>query len=128
MKKLNALLISIFVCLVCILPIQTIFAEDVPLKSNNDPNATTNPRPARAPGRIAVFATLNETELSVIFNNSVGIAEITIVDENGGIVYQEGIDTAVNSELLVETDGWNSETYKLKVEYGSIKLVGKFEL
>ena len=114
--------------LVCFLPVQSVLADDVPLKSDNDPNATTNPRTPRAPIRIAVWASVVETELSVNFLYPVGVAQVTILDESGYIVYQDVVDTNISSDLLVDVDGWDSGIYTLKVAYGSIKLKGTFEL
>ena len=128
MKKLNSLLVSFLMLLVCFLPVQSVLADDVPLKRDDDPNSTTYPRPQRAPIRIAVWASVVETELSVNFLNPVGVAQVTILDESGYIVYQDVVDTNISSELLVEVDGWDSGIYTLKVAYGSIKLKGTFEL
>jgi hypothetical protein len=128
MKKLNSLLVSFLMLLVCFLPVQSVLADDVPLKSDNDPNATTNPRTPRAPIRIAVWASVVETELSVNFLYPVGVAQVTILDESGYIVYQDVVDTNISSDLLVDVDGWDSGIYTLKVAYGSIKLKGTFEL
>jgi hypothetical protein len=129
MKKLNSLLFSFLLLLVCFLPVQSVSAaDDVPLKKDDDPNATTYPRTPRAPVRIAVWASVVETELSVNFLYAIGVAQVTIVDQNASVVYQNVVDTNFSSDLLVALDGWDSGIYTLKVAYGSIKLKGTFGL
>ncbi len=113
---------------VCMLSVQSIYANDVPLKSDNDPNKIQSPRPSRAPQQVAVRVSLNDYEMFVNFNSAVGVAKIIVEDLSGGIVYQDVIDTNFESQFILDTYGWDSGIYKLKISYGSISLKGNFEL
>jgi hypothetical protein len=128
MKKLNSMPIGIFMLFVCVLSVQSIIANDVPLKSDNNPNTIQTPRPSRAPQQVAVRVSLNDYEMSVNFNTAVGVAQIYIEDVNGGIVYQDAIDTNANSQYIFDTYGWDAGVYTLRIIYGSIALKGYFEL
>ena len=132
MKKFNSFLFSIFMMLVCILPFQTASAVDVPLKSGSDP-VTTFPR-AMARLSVAKVSALNVsvalegTELIVDFSSSVGVAQITVEDQNGGVVYQDVINTDSTLESVIETSGWDGGNYTVHIAYSSKKLVGTFQL
>ena len=130
---------------VSILPFQNVFAVDVPLKPGT-------PGPGDVPGTssivqsyslkttslktsslkttsiIPVTASLNGTELSLYFGSPVGVAQITIEDQNGSIVYQDAIDTNSTAELLIATDGWASGNYTVNIAYGKTSLSGTFLL
>jgi len=136
MKKINSSFCSIFVLLFCVFSLQSVNAgNDVPLKSDNDPVAGTNPRPSIL-SRTTSFATvinalsvnLNETELVVNFNRSVNIAHIYVEDQNGSVVYQDVVNTNESLESVIETSGWDSGNYTIHISYGSTKLSGTFQL
>ena len=127
MKKLNLSLFIAGMTLLSIIPFQTASASYVLLKKD-DPNTSTEPMTTRAPIRLPLIVSQNETDLSLNFNYSVGIVQITIEDELGGIMYQEVLDTNTNTSLLIETADWDGGNYKLKVSYGSINLSGSFSL
>lgn len=127
MKKLNSMPIGIFMLFVCVLSVQSIIANDVPLKADRD-KAINPPRPSRAPRQVAVRVSLNDYEMSVNFNATVGVAQIYVEDVNGGIVYQDAIDTNANSQYIFDTYGWDAGVYTLRITYGSIALKGYFEL
>ena len=120
--------------LVCILPFQSVSAVDVPLKSGTDPSAGTNPRPSAQMLRSfatedpTVIVSLNENELMISFSNHVGIANLTIVDQNGAVIYQDVVSTNASLESAIELSGWDSGNYTVKIAYGSTKLVGTFQL
>ena len=136
MKKINSSFCSIFVLLFCVFSLQSVNAgNDVPLKSDNDPVAGTNPRPSIL-SRTTSFATvinalsvnLNETELVVNFNRSVNIAHIYVEDQNGSVVYQDVVNTNESLDSVIETSGWDSGNYTIHISYGSTKLSGTFQL
>jgi len=93
------------------------------------PTVPTRPYP-RAPSvdKITVMATYAGSELAINFSASVGTATITLIDEMGGIWYQETIDTNATSSLYVPVGGFNSGNYTVAVHYGSTQLLGTIEL
>jgi len=133
MKKLNSFLFSIFMMLVCILPFQKSFADDLPLKKG-DPgtiggtNAMINRSFSLSSLDFPVTASLDDAELGLNFNNSVGIVYVSVVDQNGSVVYSEVIDTDSMLETIIETSGWDNGDYTLKIVYGSTSLYGEFQL
>ena len=127
MTKIEKKLFSMFMLLFCVTSFQSIMAVDVPLKADVDPNATKTTY-QRAPVRLPLSVFQNETDITLDFTYSVGVAQITVEDEFGGIVYQEALDTTLNPSLSIETSDWDGGNYKLKVSYGSINLSGVFSL
>jgi hypothetical protein len=128
MKKLNLRLFSILVLLLCFLPVQTILAgEDVPLKAD-DGLSTFDPHSPRAPVRIALEVTQNETDITLDFLYPVGAAQVTVTNENGDVVYQEAVDTYTTLDTYVDTQSLDGGVYTLKISYGSTNLIGEFEL
>lgn len=129
MKKLNYLLIIISVLLLTVIPVQAIFAEDHPvLLKKDNPGPGTMMLSRSVSTLIPVSATQNDTELGIFFSKSVGVAQIAIEDETGAVVYQESIDTSLIFESTIETSGWDSGNYTVRITSGSTKLVGTFQL
>ena len=134
MKKMNSSLRNIIMFLVISLPLQSMLAVDVPLKKN-DPgtggipgtNMTTRSL-SRAVTVNPVEVTLSDTELAIYFNNSIGVVNVTIEDQNGSVVYQDAINTNSTRESLIETGGWDSGNYTIHISYNKTSLVGSFQL
>lgn len=139
MKKFNFLLFSIFLMLIFILPVQNVFADDVPLK----PDPTVKPQFPNVLSSYSILTTASTTtvstttpvtvdltvnELTLNFNNPVGVAQISIVDQNGFIVYQDAVDTYSTSDLVIPVDTWDSGIYKITITYGTTSLSGSFSL
>ena len=140
MKKFNFLLCSIFLMLVCIIPFQNLFAIDVPL-NKDDPAGANNPRITTSLSTYSLMSTstitetantvtvdLTGNELTLNFNNQVGVAQISIVDQSGFIVYQDAVDTYSTSNLVIPVDTWESGKYTIKITYGTTSLSGSFRL
>lgn len=137
MKKMNFSLLNIIMFLFFALPLQSVFAgnEDVPLKKD-DPTGGNYPGTYSVlksysltqESIIPVSATLNEFELVLDFSQSVGIAQITVEDQNGSIVYQDAVNTRSTRESVIETSGWDSGNYTIHISYGKTNLVGSFLL
>jgi len=128
MRKINSSFFCIFVMLFCFFSVQTVFAVDVPLKKGDLGGGTNMMLSRSASVAIPVTASLNDTELGVFFSKYLGVAQVTIFDETGSIVYQEMIDTSSTPETYVEIGGFDSGNYTLKVTYNTISIVGAFEL
>jgi len=76
-----------------------------------------------------VSAFVENDELVIVFDFSVGTAQITVTEsETGNVVHYSTLDTSVNPETYIPVDMWESGKYKLKIEYGRVKLQGKFNL
>jgi hypothetical protein len=127
MKKINLPLFSILMLLLCCLPIQTILAGDVPLKAD-DGLSTFDPHAPKAPVRIALDVAQNETDIALSFLYPVGVAQVTVENENGEVVYQEAVDTYSTLDASIDTQNLDGGVYTLKISYGSTNLVGEFEL
>lgn len=127
MKKLNLPLFSILMLLLCSLPFQTIMSGNIPLKPDMDPNATKGTY-QRAPVSIALDVTQNETNITLNFLYPVGVAQVTLENENGDVVYQEAVNTYSTLDAAIDTQNLDGGVYTLKISYGSTNLVGDFEL
>jgi hypothetical protein len=129
MKKINSFFYSILMMLVCLFSVQTVFAVDVPLKKGDTGAGGVNLMLSRSvSAAIPVSVSLDGTELGIFFNKSVGVAQVTVVDETGSVVYQDVIDSNSTIEAEIEVGGFDSGNYSLQITYGSTKLVGTFQL
>ncbi|MEI8086363.1 MAG: DUF3244 domain-containing protein [Paludibacter sp.] len=77
---------------------------------------------------IPVSATVDETELAVYFDMSVGNAIITVYDDMHQIVSQQTVDTTSISEVFIPTNEWTAGSYTLTITYGTTNLTGDFQL
>ena len=127
MKKINSSLCSIFMLLFCVFSVQTALAVDVPLKKD-DPTGGNMMMTRSTITTIPVSVSLNDTELGISFSKSVGVAQISIVDATGVIVYQEYVDTNSTPQTYIEVGGFDSGNYTLKITYGTTSLKGAFQL
>jgi hypothetical protein len=127
MKKLNSLFFIIAMILLSSIPFQTASAGYVLLKKDN-PNPGTEPNYSLAPVRIALDATQNDADVTLNFLYPVGVAQVTVENENGEVVYQEAVDTYSTLDASIDTQNLDGGVYTLKISYGSTDLVGEFEL
>lgn len=75
---------------------------------------------------LPVSATINETELGVFFESSVGTATITVYDASNQVVEQEVIDTESLLEVYMPVDTWGTGNYTITIIYGNTTLQGVF--
>jgi len=139
MKKMNNPLLNILMFLVFALPLQSVFAVDVPLKKgdNGQGGMPGNNIMAMSMSRtmsvasvsvVPVSVALYDTELAVDFSKYIGIVTITVEDQNGGITYQEVINTRSTLESVIEIGGWDSGSYTINISYGTTDFTGVFQL
>lgn len=134
MKKIKPTLLNFLLICVFALPLQSLFAVDVPLKKDETGPGTMINSPALRTSAlktqivISVTADLIGSDLIVDFSTTVGTAFVSIVDLNGNIVYQTSVDTFSSPEVIIPVDGLNSGKYNLKIAYGSTNLIGDFKL
>lgn len=126
MKKINSSVISFITLLFCVLSVQTVLAVDVPIRKDDPANSTQ--MFSKSISVLPVSVSLDESTLSIFFSKPVGIAQITIVDESGNVVYQDVVNTNSSLESYIETGGFDSGNYTIKVSYGTTTLIGGFQL
>jgi hypothetical protein len=124
MKKVNSSLFGIFMLLFCILSVQSVFAVEVPLKKDNPAQGSMSKSTTTLP----VSVSINDTELGIVFSKSVGVANITIEDQNGNVVYQDVLDTNSTRTTSIETGGFDSGNYTVNISYSTTILIGDFQL
>ena len=124
MKKVNSSLFGIFMLLFCILSVQSVFAVEVPLKKDNPAQGSMSKSTTTLP----VSVSINDTDLGIVFSKSVGVANITIEDQNGNVVYQDVLDTNSTRTTSIETGGFDSGNYTVTISYSTTILIGDFQL
>ncbi len=75
-----------------------------------------------------VSASVNESDLAIYFDWSVGNATITVYDANNQVVDQENVNTNNTNEILIPVTSWDSGAYTLTVTYGTITFRDTFEI
>lgn len=111
----------------CVLSVQSVFAVDVPLKKG-DSGSIGPMMLTKSISILPVSVSITDTELGILFSKSVGVANITIEDQNGNVVYQDVLDTNSTNSTTIETGGFDSGSFTLTITYGTTKLVGSFQL
>jgi len=124
MKKVNSSLFGIFMLLFCILSVQSVFAVEVPLKKDNPAQGSMSKSTTTLP----VSVSINDTDLGIVFSKSVGVANITIEDQTGNVVYQDVLDTNSTRTTSIETGGFDSGNYTVNISYSTTILIGDFQL
>ncbi|MBP1618412.1 MAG: hypothetical protein H6Q14_2239 [Bacteroidetes bacterium] len=69
----------------------------------------------------------NNNQAIVSFEYPIGLAIVSIADANGAIIESRIADTDQDDEVSILLDGYDSGSYTLHIEYGSIQLAGGFE-
>jgi hypothetical protein len=134
MKKINFRLSGLFVLFLCIFSNQVVFADIIIRKDDPAPGTSPNVYSSArtfslsSTSLISVTADLIGTDLVVDFNSTVGTAFVSVVDNNGNVVYQTTVDTFSSPELVIPVDTFEKGKYSLKISYGSTKLIGDFKL
>ena len=92
---------------------------------------TTPPVPIR-PNRVTlidpVTATINDIELALYFETSIGVATITVTDDSNQSVYLGTVNTGSTSEFFIPVDLWTNGNYNLTITYTNTTLRGEFIL
>jgi hypothetical protein len=134
MKKINFRFLGLFVLLLSVFSNQVVFADIIIRK---DDGTGLQPNNVLSKSRtlslssntfIAVTADVVGADLIVDFGTSVGTALVSVVDQNGNVVYQTSVDTFNTSEVIIPVDGLSTGKYSVKISYGSTKLIGDFNL
>lgn len=96
-------------------------AADIPISPNPPIIPPPYPRTCKQNETI-VSAILNDTEVVLNFNTSVGLTTITVSNYLGSIVYQQTIDTYSTSELDIPIDCLDNGNYSITIQYNDVIL------
>jgi len=105
------------------------FATDIIIRKDDQ-----SPPPQPMPNRIfvntdiALTATVDNSNLAVYFDWAVGEATIIVYDENQNVVYRTVADTDSILDLFIPLDCWSTGDYTITISYGTINLIGDFQL
>jgi hypothetical protein len=127
MKKLNFAFLCIIALILGLSPTQYCY-PDILIKKDSAPPPEPGKANAKPVFTIPVSATIDNNELFVFFNSPIGIATVSIYDETDQLVYQTTVDSTFSTVLTIEVGGWESGSYKLRIAYNDVKLVGEFQL
>lgn len=142
MKRINFRLVTFFIVLLSVFANHVVFADIIIRKDDpnpgNQPNnvtsaatlfsAKTYSSSSSTKSFIPVNADVVGSELIVDFSTSVGTAFVSVVDNNGNVVYQTVVDTYSTPEVVISVDGLSRGKYSVKIAYGSTRLIGDFQL
>ena len=103
------------------------FATDIIIKKD-DPVPPPDRVPLTMIQELPVTASIDEVNLAIYFEESVGDAIITVYDADNNVVYQETVDTDSSLEAEISSSGWSSGSYYVTISYGTTKLIGDFEM
>lgn len=126
MKISKSILSKVLLAAGFILASQSLFATDIIIRKD-DPVPPPGPMPLMEE-LFPVRATVDSNTLAVYFDWEVGDATIQVLDSNNQVVYQEVLDTNSTTEYNISIVNWSAGGYKLKIAYGTTRLVGDFVL
>ncbi|NDW09508.1 DUF3244 domain-containing protein [Dysgonomonas sp. 520] len=72
---------------------------------------------------------VNEDNVEINFNSTLGSVEIAVTDSNGNTVYSKNVNAAARTTIDISLIGWLSDTYTLTITNSKgRKTTGVFEL
>lgn len=118
-----------FLCIIFILSlgILPVFADSIELHPD-DVGATISIRTTKSRVVVPVSAEIVNSELDLYFTSSVGLATVSVTDEDGNVQYLEVLDTDSESDFAIDLSSLAPGTYTLNVVYGSQTIVGDFDI
>ena len=134
MKKNRQQILGGLFLLIITMLVQTAYAVEVPLGKREVGQGTMSLGKSLVKSNvlsstgIPVTADLDNNELSLLFTVPVGVATITIEDNNGNIVYVTSVDTGNSIDSTIALDSLEMGDYKLVIMYGKTILDGNFSL
>lgn len=103
------------------------FATDIIIRKD-DQSPQPMPNRSSVDSDIALTATVDNSNLAVYFDWAVGEATIIVYDENQNVVYQTVADTDSILDFFIPSDYWSTGDYTITISYGTINLIGDFQL
>lgn len=82
----------------------------------------------RTDGGSDVVVTEQDDELHVVFNEEVGVVEISICNHHEEVCYNTVVDTSFQSFLSIPVDSLECGTYTLSLDNGEGVISGTFEI
>jgi len=105
------------------------FATDIIIrKDDQSPPPQPMPNRSSVDTDIALTATVDNSNLAVYFDWAVGDATIIVYDENQNVVYQTVAETDSILNFFIPLDCWSTGDYTITISYGTINLIGDFQL
>ena len=68
----------------------------------------------------------NDNSLHIGFNQNLGRLDITIVNEQGTVVYQQSVNALLNGFLNISTNNFNNGIYTITISGSEGSLTGEF--
>jgi hypothetical protein len=130
MEKFKSLFFKISLVFMLFMSAQYCFATNTTklVIRKDEPKDPTPVQTNRVENPLPVSATINDTELAVYFDSTVGNATVTVISDSTGTVYQEVVDTGSTAEIFIPAALWSPGTYTLTITYGSTTLRGEFSM
>ena len=97
-------------------------------KDDQSPPPQPMPNRSSVDTDIALTATVDNSNLAVYFDWAVGEATIIVYDENQNVVYLTVAETDSVLDLFIPLDCWSTGDYTITISYGTINLIGDFQL
>jgi len=127
MEKFKSLFFKISLVMLLFMSAQYCFATNTtPIIIRKDDPKDPIPTQTNRIGTLPVSATINDIELAMYFESSVGEATINVTSDSTGIVYQEVVDTGSTAEIFIPAALWSSGSYRLTISYEDTNLIGEF--
>lgn len=117
--------ILFLIMLALAIPATSIYGGIIPLKKKEPPRNPYNPRGIIF---IPVTAFIENDELSISFDYTVGSATVFITDTDENIVHYSVVDTSQQQEVVIPLDSFAYGDYILSIEYETTILTGDFSL
>jgi len=92
----------------------------------DEPKDPTPVQTNRVGTSLPVSATINDTELAVYFESTIGEVIVTVISDSTGTVYQDVVDTGSTTEIFIPSTLWSPGTYRLTISYENTLLWGDF--
>lgn len=127
MKNSKSMLSKTCVIAGLLLVAQFSFATDIIIRKD-DQSPQPMPNRSSVDSDIALTATVDNSNLAVYFDWAVGEATIIVYDENQNVVYQTVADTDSILDFFIPSDYWSTGDYTITISYGTINLIGDFQL
>ncbi len=98
---------------------------NIPLKEQDKKPGSIHPKSERI---LPVSAYILGSELSLNFDHEVGLAAISIYDEEGAILHANLYNTDNVTDITIQLEALNSGNYTIWIEYEDTILSGNFEI
>jgi hypothetical protein len=130
MKISKVLIFSICLLSGLFISVQSTLATDTTpvIIRKDDPVPPPEPKPLSMTQELPVSATIDDVQLVLYFDESVGTATIKVYDSSNNVICQQTADTSSSLEVSISSSNWNSGSYYVTITYGETSLIGDFDL